>query len=59
MHRLRYAYYNHPQDAMREVDPRSGLPRAPPHLLEQLYAEQRRGPLVLRDFLAHVALSDK
>ncbi|KXZ44052.1 hypothetical protein GPECTOR_75g776 [Gonium pectorale] len=47
------------QAALHTAHPLTGLPQVTPEVLEQMYAEQRRGPLVLRDFLAHVALSDR
>ncbi|GFR44158.1 hypothetical protein Agub_g5327, partial [Astrephomene gubernaculifera] len=47
------------QAALHRVCPRTGLPLVVPCVLEQMYGEVRRGPLVLRDFLAHVCLSDR
>eukprot|EP00198_Chlamydomonas_reinhardtii_P003085 XP_001692421.1 predicted protein [Chlamydomonas reinhardtii] len=47
------------QAALGCVCPHTSSPRVMPFVLEQVFGEHGRGPLALRDFLAHVALSDK
>ncbi|KAG2492020.1 hypothetical protein HYH03_009749 [Edaphochlamys debaryana] len=44
---------------LNSVSPRTGLPLVTPCVLEQLYGEHGRGPMIMRDFLAHVALCDR